>query len=178
MKEDSLNAMMLFELAMIKYEISVYFEPKLIISIRETWFKIIIHNILDTLDITTPSELGLVLTDNEVIQQLNNTYREKDEPTDVLAFYMLPQQGTKGAKFVAPPDGISHLGEIVISYPQAVNQAKEKRHSIKRELLILIIHGVLHLLGYDHEQSEEGEQRMRAKEEEILGKLSSRNSKQ
>ena len=71
---------------------------------------------------------------------------------------------------MAPPDGISHLGEIVISYPQAVRQAKRKKHDIERELMILLIHGVLHLLGYDHEQSVE-EQHMRAKEDEILGKL-------
>lgn len=178
MKEDSLNAMMLYRDTMAKHEISVYFEPKLIVSIQETWFKSIIHKVLDALDIVTPSELGLVITNNKVIRQLNKTYREKDEPTDVLAFYMFPRQDTKESTFVAPPDGISHLGEIVISYPQAVHQAKEKKHDIKRELQILIIHGILHLLGYDHEHSEEEEQRMKAKEEDILEKLSSHKGKQ
>lgn len=156
---------------MAKHEISVYIKPKLAISIKEAWFKSIIHQILDILNITTPSELGLVITNNEIIQQLNKTYRYKDEPTDVLAFYMLPEQGLKEeSTFVAPPDGISHLGEIVIAYPQAICQAEEKGHDIRHELLILIIHGVLHLLGYDHEQFEE-KQRMKDKEEEILRKL-------
>ena len=155
---------------MVNHEINVYWEPKLAISIKETWFINIINKIMNALDITIVSELGLVLTNNKVIKQLNKKYREKDEPTDVLAFYMFSHQVTKEVKFVAPPDGISHLGEIVISYPQAVKQAKGKKHDIEHELMILIIHGVLHLLGYDHERSVE-EQRMHAKEEEILGKL-------
>ena len=159
---------------MLKHEINVYLEPKLAISIKKAWFISIIHKILDVLDITILSELGLVLTDSEAIHQLNKKYRKKDAPTDVLAFYMVSHQDIqdiKVTKFVAPPNGISHLGEIMISYPQAVYQAKRKKHDIKRELMILIIHGVLHLLGYDHEQSVEEERRMLAQESEILEKL-------
>ena len=72
-----------------------------------------------------------------------------------------------GASFPQPPDGVRHLGEVIISYPQAVIQAEEHQHSVKRELAILIIHGVLHLLGYDHE-TPELEQQMIAREREIL----------
>lgn len=158
---------------MLKHEVNVYLEPNLAISIKKAWFISIIHKILDILGIIILSELGLVLTNSEAIHQLNKKYRRKDAPTDVLAFYMFSQQDAKATKFVAPPDGISHLGEIMISYPQAVYQAKRKKHDIEHELMILIIHGVLHLLGYDHEQSVEEEQRMLAKEAEVLKKLSS-----
>ena len=155
---------------MINHEINVYLEPKLEISITENWFTNTINKILDALNIAMVSELGLVLTDNKVIKRLNKTYRGKDETTDVLAFCMLSQQVTEEEKFTDPPDGISHLGEILISYPQAIKQASEKKHDIKLEFTILIIHGILHLLGYDHEQSVE-EQLMCAKEKEILEKL-------
>ena len=88
-------------------------------------------------------------------------------------FPMDPQKGKKISKILCaiPPDGVSHLGEIIISYPEAIVQARNKEHDIRSELLILIIHGVLHLLGYDHEQSKEKEQHMKTREEEILKKL-------
>ena len=72
--------------------------------------------------------------------------------------------------FIGPPDGLLHLGEVIISYPQAVIQAREHRHSIKREMAILIVHGVLHILGYDHEKPKM-EPAMSAKEKEILAEL-------
>lgn len=69
-----------------------------------------------------------------------------------------------------PPDGVRHLGEVIISYPQTAIQAAEHGHPIPKELTILIIHGVLHLLGYDHETAEP-EDNMRAKEAEILSHI-------
>jgi len=69
--------------------------------------------------------------------------------------------------FVQPPDGVLHLGEVIISYPQAVAQAEEHQHSVKREIAILIIHGVLHLLGYEHDKPELKRQMM-TREAEIL----------
>jgi probable rRNA maturation factor len=87
---------------------------------------------------------------------------------------MLPEPtagGELGAPpFVAAPDGVSHLGEVIISYPQAVIQAEEHHHPVKKELAILIIHGVLHLLGYDHAEPDQ-EHRMRAGEAEILSQV-------
>ena len=74
------------------------------------------------------------------------------------------------AAFIGPPDGLMHLGEVIISYPQAVIQAQEHGHSIKREMAILIVHGVLHILGYDHEKPRM-EPAMKAKEKEILAAL-------
>ncbi len=118
-------------------------------------------------------ELGLVLTTQEKVQALNRNYRGKDEPTDVLAFPMMPVAEETGAgfpPFAKPPDGVRHLGEVIISYPQAVIQAEEHRHSIKKEIAILIIHGVLHLLGYDHDKPGLARQ-MRAREREVLSHI-------
>jgi probable rRNA maturation factor len=91
-----------------------------------------------------------------------------DEPTDVIAFYMLPQK-ENSPTFVLPPDGVTRLGEVIISYPQAVEQSREQGHSVNEELALLIVHGILHLLGYDHQQPEE-EKRMRGREQELLRK--------
>ena len=71
------------------------------------------------------------------------------------------------------PDGIFHLGEVIISYPAAIVQAKNKGHDTKSELLVLMIHGILHLFGYDHEESKEKAQHMKNKERAILKKLTS-----
>ena len=72
--------------------------------------------------------------------------------------------------FLVPPDGLVHLGEVIISHPRAVAQAKEAGHAPDQELAHLTVHGVLHLLGYDHEEPEE-ERVMRAKENAILGRI-------
>jgi probable rRNA maturation factor len=106
------------------------------------------------------------------VQRLNRDYRGVDEPTDVLAFHMLPHNGI-ASPFVLPPDGVTRLGEVIISYPQALAQAKEQGHSAQRELALLVIHGVLHLLGYDHEESGEAK-KMRRREEELLEKYSAK----
>jgi len=96
----------------------------------------------------------------------NRSYLGKDSPTDVIAFHMLPAEGE--APFVQPPDGVLHLGEVVISYPQAVVQAEQQGHSVRKEIAILTIHGILHLLGYQDEEPEL-RRRMAAREAEVLG---------
>ena len=115
-------------------------------------------------------ELGLVITSQERVQRLNLSYLGRDAPTDVLAFSALEEIGADLPPFVTPPDGVLHLGEVIISYPQAVMQAKEHRHSIKREIAILIIHGILHLLGYEHDKPEL-KRLMSAREKEILSRI-------
>ncbi len=128
------------------------------------WLRRVAEQVLTVQGADSDVELGLVITSQERVRQLNKSYRGKDEPTDVLAFYMT---SAAGETFVAPPDGVRHLGEVIISCPQAVIQAEEHHHSIKKELAILIIHGVLHLLGYDHEEPEQ-ERQMRGRETETL----------
>ena len=133
-----------------------------------SWLESVAEKVLVAQGVGSRAELGLVVAGQEKVRQLNLSYLEKDEPTDVLAFSMLPEQPEGDlAPFVAPPDGIQHLGEVIISYPQAVIQAEEHQHSIKREIAILIIHGVLHLLGYEHDKPEL-EREMRAIEAEML----------
>lgn len=137
------------------------------------WLKAVAEQVLTAQGICSAVELSLVVTNQERVRQLNLSYRGKDEPTDVLAFYMTPvaeENRADSSTFVEPPDGVLHLGEVIISLPQAVIQAEEHRHSVKREMAILIIHGVLHLLGYDHEKPEQ-ETLMRAREKEILSSL-------
>ena len=147
-------------------EIGIHIERKFQAHIDEEWARKIAREVLKAESITPPYEMSLVFTDSETVQRLNRDYRGVDEPTDVLAFYMLPQHGAD-ADFVSPPDDITHLGEVIISYPKAEEQAKEQGHSTEQELTLLIIHGILHLLGYDHEKPEE-EAKMKAREKELL----------
>jgi probable rRNA maturation factor len=150
-------------------EIGIHIEQNFQGCIDENQARKIAQQVLNAESVTPPYEISLAFTDSETVQRLNRDYRGVDEPTDVLAFYMLPQQKNEPS-FILPPDGITHLGEIIISYPQAVKQAREQEHSVDKELALLIIHGILHLLGYDHEQPEE-EAKMRAREKELLEKV-------
>ena len=136
------------------------------------WFKRVAELVLASEKVNPHTELSLVITGQEKIRQLNRDYLGKDRPTDVLAFAMVPQENEimEVPPFVVPPDGVIHLGEVIISYPQALMQAEEYHHSVKREMAILIIHGVLHLLGYDHATPFQ-ESRMRARELEILSQV-------
>ena len=136
-----------------------------------SWLESLAEKILIAQGVDSRVELGLVIVAQERMSQLNLNYLGTDEPTDVLSFPMVPESPGKGiAPFVLPPDGIKHLGEVIISYPQAVLQAGEHRYSVKREIVILLIHGVLHLLGFDHEKPELEEQ-MRAREAQILNSI-------
>jgi probable rRNA maturation factor len=155
------------------------FDPEINISIKrnmdlpvdKNWLERIARRVLEDESIASSAEMGLLITDSKTIQKLNRIYRGQDKPTDVLAFQMTPDMNQEPeGSFVSPPDGIRHLGEVVISYPQAVKQAQEQGHGVTRELALLIVHGILHLLGYDHELPEE-EQKMRDKENEILSLL-------
>jgi len=147
-------------------EIGISIEEKFRGLVGEDRVRRIAQTVLKAEGVAPPYEVGLVFTDSETVKQLNRDYRGVDEPTDVLAFYMLPQQGADSS-FALPPDGVTRLGEVIISYPQAVAQAREQGHSTERELALLVIHGILHLLGYDHEEPEE-ESKMRERERELL----------
>jgi len=147
-------------------EIEIFVEEEFRGVVDRGWVKEIARQVLKAEGVTPPYEVSLVFTDSETVKQLNRDYRGVDEPTDVLAFYMLPQKGADSS-FAIPPDGVTRLGEVIISYPQAVTQAKEQGHSPERELALLVIHGILHLLGYDHEEPEE-ERKMREREGELL----------
>lgn len=141
--------------------------------INQDWLEGVFQAALKAVDIPSAAEASLVITDAETVRQLNREYRKRDESTDVLAFALGDQlSGEVEPPFVNPPDGILHLGEVIVSYPQAVKQAAEQGHSVEEELKVLIVHGVLHLLGYDHEELEP-ERQMRAKEREIIERIGS-----
>jgi probable rRNA maturation factor len=130
------------------------------------WLRRVARLALETEHAGAHAEMGLVITGDENLHRLNRDYLEEDHPTDVLSFPML--ESFIGADtFIDPPDGILHLGEVIISYPQAVKQAKEHSHSTEKEIAILLIHGILHLLGHDHDITAR-EQAMRTHEIAIL----------
>jgi rRNA maturation RNase YbeY len=92
------------------------------------------------------------------MRRLNAQYRGRDITTDVLAFAMREAPGPRSPL----------LGDVVISVPRAAKQADEQKHPLQYELTVLLIHGILHLLGYDHERSEYEARRMRRKERAVL----------
>ncbi len=103
-------------------------------------------------------EVSVLLVDNEEIKKLNEEWRKKDKPTDVLSFPINEET----------PYGCKILGDIVISIPYAKEHAKEFGNSFKEEMIRLLAHGLLHLLGYDHEKSEEEAKIMFQKEKELI----------
>jgi probable rRNA maturation factor len=98
--------------------------------------------------------LGLHLLDDEALRTANRSQRGLDATTDVLSFPLLPELQPSG-DFVLPPDEPRHLGDVLISYPRARQQAAEYGHSVEREICYLLAHGILHLLGYDHQEEAE-----------------------
>ncbi|GGK18622.1 endoribonuclease YbeY [Caldalkalibacillus thermarum] len=109
-------------------------------------------------------EVSVTLVNDEEIRELNRQYRNKDRPTDVLSF---PMYEAEEWPHVLKTGEYLMLGDIIISVPRARAQAEELGHSFERELGFLLVHGLLHLVGYDH-QDEESAQRMFQKQEDIL----------
>ncbi len=110
-------------------------------------------------------EVVIVITDDEGIRSLNREFRNLDHPTDVLSF-----PGTLDEGFVTPEGYSGYLGDVVISYSRAEAQAMEAGHPVARELQLLVIHGVLHLMGLD-DADEAGWRRMSEQQDRILGSL-------
>ncbi|MBP2626357.1 MAG: metalloprotease ybeY [Firmicutes bacterium] len=116
--------------------------------------------------IQSHTEVSLVLANDEYIHALNREYRGKDCPTDVLSFAL--NEGEEPVVIDGPEEVL--LGDIIISIETATRQAAEYGHSLERELAYLTVHGILHLLGYDH-MTEEDKQEMRREEEHVLSLL-------
>ena len=121
-----------------------------------------IGRILEKLE-ETDCELSLLLTDDVEIQELNRTYRDLDKATDVLSF---PQD-----EDAVNETGDILLGDVVISVEAAAHQAKEHHLSFNEELILLAIHGILHLLGYDHERSPQDARIMQDKTQVVFETL-------
>ena len=142
--------------------IDVSLEPDL----DRRWLRGVVRGTLVHQALETSMEVALLLTSDETVHRLNKEYRGVDEPTDVLSF---GPQGAEDAFPEVPGDGFG-LGQVVVSYPQAVQQAREYGHSVKREVAFLTVHGILHLLGYDHEDPVD-ESRMFVEQEAVLQSL-------
>jgi len=121
----------------------------------KSWIQKVIKTALLVLNVK--KDVSVVIVGDKKIQELNKLYRKKNKVTDVLSF-----GDWNDAKF---------LGEIFISLPQARCQAKEYGFTVKKEIARLLIHGVLHLVGYEHEKSLKEEKRMFKKQESILKKI-------
>ena len=125
--------------------------------------------------------VSLVIADDETVRTLNSEYRGLDKTTDVLSFAFdnegeyygdgdAPSDWSADEDFVLPPGESAGLGEVIVSYPQAVRQARENARSVEDELAYLIVHGVLHLMGHDHMDDEE-EAVMNAKELGVMERV-------
>ncbi len=128
-----------------------------------------------------PSEISIMITDDRSIREINREQRNIDSPTDVLSFPMVDMHEGKIISDTGDFDldnNLLILGDIVISIETAVRQAEEYGHSLEREMAFLVTHGVFHLLGYDHQDSEQ-EKKMLSRQEAVLTQLGlKRNEKQ
>jgi len=147
-------------------EINVLFDEGFEGAIDEGFLREVAANAL-TAEKQSDAEMGILVTGQEKMRQIHKEYMGEDEPTDVLSFAMKEKGPADAPDFVFPSGDAVHLGEVIISYPQAEMQAVERGHSARKEVAILLIHGVLHLLGYDHDQSEH-QKKMQAREKAIL----------
>lgn len=136
--------------------------PGLVLTLQE-----MVNQVLKENDLPEETEVDLTFVDDATIQELNETYRDITAPTDVLSFSQLENTGEE-PEFVDLV-GAKVLGDIVISLETGLRQSQEYGHSLKREIAFLTIHGLLHLLGYDHQTAAEEEQ-MFAKQTEILNR--------
>ncbi len=126
------------------------------VLIRETVVRRVVQQLLAAIG-EAASEISLEFVGDVRMRRLNREYRKKDRTTDVLAFASREAGG--------PPSPL--LGDVVVSVPTASRQAKSLKHSLNEELLRLMIHGVLHLVGYDHERSEAEARKMKRKEQAL-----------
>jgi rRNA maturation RNase YbeY len=129
-------------------------------SLTEVRLESVARRVLEAEGVAT-AELSVAVTDDETVRSLNREYAGEDAVTDVLSFSQ-----REGEEFAGPPSTVPPLGEVIIAYRQAARQARERGRAADEEVARLLIHGILHLLGYDHTEPDE-ERRMRAREEEL-----------
>ena len=153
---------------MTAHEINIDIKPPYRRRLTQRWLCEIVDVTLSIQKVDRPVELSLLITGDKEVHRLNRDYRGIDKTTDVISFAL--NENVADTEFVTPPDNISRLGEVIISYPQAAAQAKANKQTIKAEMAWLVVHGLLHLLGYDH-QDDASEAAMRKREDKILRKI-------
>ena len=149
------------------FDVAIEVDPPYIGECSPSELQAIAARTLHVEGVAGPLELGVWITDEAELHALNRTYRGVDSPTDVLSF---GDEQDEPVAFVSAPETTRHLGDIAISFPHVARQAAEYGHSRQRELAYLLVHGLLHLLGYDHEDPDDAAT-MRRHEEAVLGEL-------
>jgi probable rRNA maturation factor len=143
--------------------------------IDKRWLRRLVKESLGAHGVDAEVELSLLITDDATVRELNKKYRGKDKTTDVLSFALeADKRGDAAAGFVMPPGEMVHLGEVIVSYPKAAEQAAERNRAVEDELALLVVHGVLHLLGYDHDKPAR-EREMRSMEQRVLSAVQGRS---
>ena len=142
---------------MITIQINKKFVEKISISFLEE----IASQIFTFLDIETQSDLSILVDTDAALKKLNNLYRGINQPTDVLSFE---------SDEINPETGFASLGDIAISFPTAERQAAEAGHPVINEVVLLLVHAILHLTGYDHNSKEEKKE-MWAEQQSVLDHL-------
>ena len=160
----------------MKYKITLRFDVKRLANVgMSIHIRRCIAAALKEEGVNFPCEINVLVTGNDGIQAINDAQRHVNQPTDVLSFPMFsltPGQLPEDVEAMVDPDtGLVPLGDMVISLDRAMSQAEEFGHGIKRELGYLVVHSVLHLLGYDHLDEGPMKQQMRRREEEIMARL-------
>ncbi len=156
-----------------KMNLRIYFDnhqEKILLTYRlKMLVRAAVEATLDYEQYGNPCEVSVTFTDNKEIHELNKKFRNVDKPTDVLSFPLFDYEG-EGEE---PPvdEMLGMLGDIVLSLEQAEAQAEEFGHSFEREVAFLTVHSMLHLLGYDHETSEEDDEDMRRRQTVIVASL-------
>ena len=154
-----------------KIDVQVF--PAFAHRIPKAWLRKVADQALYIHDKATPMSISLVIADDETVHHLNLEYRDMDETTDVLAFPLWESREREAPDadgFVLPSEETAPVGEIVISYPQAARQAREGKRPIRAEIALMVVHGVLHLLGYDHADPQQ-ESHMWARQDEVLARV-------
>ena len=148
-------------------------------EVCDLWLERVCVAVLESEDVH--QQVSLVIADDATVRLLNSDYRGLDKTTDVLSFAFdnegeyygegdAPSEWSADEEFVLPPGESAGLGEVIVSYPQAVRQAEEAGHSVQQELAHLITHGILHLMGHDH-MNDEDEREMSASEQRVMERL-------
>lgn len=153
---------------MHRHAVDIHFSPAITPAIKKAWLRGVALKTLQLQRLMEQAELSIILTTDEEVKRLNEQYRGMAVSTDVLSF---PMEGPwEGDDAFIAPEGVRMLGDVVVSYPHAVRQAAEYGHSLEREVAFLTVHGILHLLGLDHETPEQ-EKDMFARQEAVLESL-------
>lgn len=148
------------------FELDLFDETEQVPERDQIFIRDILAFAVSYLKLSGSIEMSVTLTDNARIQEINRDYRGKDQPTDVISFAL--EEPGEGEMDIIQEDGMPrNIGDIIISIERAKEQAQEYGHGFDRELGFLAVHGLLHLLGYDHMTTED-EKEMFGLQKEML----------